>query len=164
MEPSFNDNSEEHSVQSICEEEDLLSKSKVHFEVSSEISVTELDFSDDSSTPNSTLETIIKANTKHEFLLRYTVLVNVSPPKTSEFVVLSKVLDIETVQSEFRPRLPDIVSSTKNDSPISIENSLDVINIDEEEVRQNNQTDMCVKKGENSRNYFNYSANYFRVA
>ena len=33
LEPSFNNNSEGHSVQSICEEEDLLSKPKVPFKV-----------------------------------------------------------------------------------------------------------------------------------
>ena len=87
-------------MQSICEEEDLLSKARGHFKVSSETSVTELDLSDhsetkfqlaDSSTPSSTLETIIKANTKHEFSLRHTDLVNLSPPKTSEFMVLPKI-------------------------------------------------------------------------
>ena len=96
-------------MQSICEEEDLLCKAKVHFKVSSEISVTELDLSDhsetkfqlaDSSNPSSTLETIIKANTKHAFPLRH------------------------------RPRLPDI-SAAKNDSGISIGSSLDLINADE---------------------------------
>ena len=137
-------------MQSICEEEDLLSKAKVHFKVSSEISVTELDLSDHSETKfqladSSTLETIIKANTKHEFPLRHIDLVNLSPPKTSEFVVLLNILDIEPVQSEFRPRLPDI-SAAKNDSGISTGSSLDLINADEEEVSLNNQTDMCVKK------------------
>ena len=113
LEPSFKNFSEGLPVQSICEEEDLLSKARVHFKVSSEISVTELHLSDhsetkfqlaDSSTPSSTLETIIKANTKHEFSLRHTDLKNLSPPKTSEFMVLPKILDIEPVQSEFRPR------------------------------------------------------------
>ena len=159
LEPSFNDNSEENSMQSICKEEDLLSKLRVHFKVSSEISVTELDFPDDSetefpladsSTPNSTLETIIKAKTKHEFPVRHTDLVNLSPPKTSEFVVLPKVLDIEPIQSEFRPRPPDIISAAKNDSGISIESSLDVISTEEEEVSLNNQTNVCVKRGENT--------------
>ena len=144
-------------MQSICEEEDLLSKARGHFKVSSETSVTELDLSDhsetkfqlaDSSTPSSTLETIIKANTKHEFSLRHTDLVNLSPPKTSEFMVLPKILDIEPVQSEFRLRLSDI-SAAKNDSGISIDSSLDLINADEEEVSLNNQTDKCVKKSEN---------------
>ena len=158
LEPSFNDNSKEHSVQ-IIYEEDLLSKSKVHFKVSSETSATESDFSDDSetefpladsSTPKSTLETIIKANTKHEFPLRHTNIVNLSPPKTAEFVILPKVLDIEPVQSEFRPRLPDIINAAKNNSVISIDSSLDVINTDGEEVGLNNETNMCVKKGENT--------------
>ena len=159
LEPSFKNFSEGLPVQSICEEEDLLSKARVHFKVSSEISVTELHLSDhsetkfqltDSSTPSSTLETIIKANTKHEFSLRHTDLKNLSPPKTSEFLVLPKILDIEPVQSEFRPRLPDI-SAAKNDSGISIDSSLDLINADQEEVSLNNQTDKCVKKSENTR-------------
>ena len=34
LEPSFNDNSKEHSVQSIYEEKNLLSKSIVHFKLS----------------------------------------------------------------------------------------------------------------------------------
>ena len=158
LEPTLNNNSEGHSVQSICEEEDLLSKPKVHFKVSSEINVKELGFSndserefplEDSSTPSSTLEAIIKANALQEFCLRYTNLVDLSPPKPSEFVDLPKVLDIEPVQSELRPRFPDI-SAAKNNSGISVDSSLDVINTDEEEVSLNNQTDMCVKKGENT--------------
>ena len=113
-------------MQNICKEEDLLSKPKVHFKISSEISVTELNFSDDSetefpladlSTSSSTLETITKANTKHKFSLRHTDLVHLSPPKTSQFVVLLKILDIEPVKSEFRPTLPDI-SVAKNESGI----------------------------------------------
>ena len=113
-------------MQNICKEEDLLSKPKVHFKVSSEISVAELDFSDgsetefplaDSSTSSSILETITKANTKHKFPLRHTDLVHLSPPKTSQFVVLLKILDIERVKSEFRPMLPDI-NAAKNDSGI----------------------------------------------
>ena len=104
---------------------------------------------EDSSTPSSTLEAIIKANALQEFCLRYTNLVDLSPPKPSEFVDLPKVLDIEPVQSELRPRFPDI-SAAKNNSGISVDSSLDVINTDEEEVSLNNQTDMCVKKGENT--------------
>ena len=113
-------------MQNICKEEDLLSKPKVHLKISSEISVTELNFSDDSetefpladlSTSSSTLETITKANTKHKFPLRHTDLVHLSPPKTSQFVVLLKILDIEPVKSEFRPTLPDI-SVAKNESGI----------------------------------------------
>ena len=103
----------------------------------------------DSSTPSRTLEIIIKTNTKHEFPLSHTDLLNLPPPNTSEFVVLPKVLDIEPVQSEFRPRLPDI-SATKNDSGNSINSSLDVIDTDEKEVSLNNQTNMCVKKGQNT--------------
>ena len=83
------------------------------------------------------------------FPLRHTDLVNLSPPKISEFLILPKVLDIEPVQSELRPRLPDI-SAAKNDSGISIDSSLDVINTYEKEVSLNNQTDMCVKKGDNT--------------
>ena len=83
------------------------------------------------------------------FPLRHTDLVNLSPPKISEFLILPKVLDIEPVQSELRPRLPDI-SAAKNDSGISIDSSLDVINTYEKEVSLNNQTDMCVKNGDNT--------------
>ena len=64
-------------------------------------------------------------------------------------MVLPKILDIDPVKSEFRPRLPGI-SAAKNDSGFSTESSLDVINTDEEEVSLNNQTDMCVKKSENT--------------